>query len=222
MTTTSPALFAASGLSIAVGERLLFENLSLKLEAGECLAFRGPSGIGKTSLLRCLNRLQDPRKGELRLQGKLPEELGWPSYRRQVLLLPQSPLFTSSSLRDALELPFHFESAQRPFPEEEACSLLKRLGLPKLSEAPVARDLSQGEKQRLSLIRALLLAPRVLLLDEPTSSLDPESVEKVEALLLEKLQEGLALILVTHGEEQARRLASREIDLSPFVPGGAA
>jgi ABC-type iron transport system FetAB ATPase subunit len=136
------------------------------------------------------------------------------------LLLPQSPVFFSLSVREALANPFSFSCSRLSFPEEEARRLLDRVGLAAAFGAPEARDLSLGERQRLSLVRGLLVSPRVLLLDEPTSSLDPESIEAVEDLLAEQVGKGMAMLLVTHREAQARRLADREIDLRTFVSGG--
>lgn len=171
--------------------------VSFAVEAGECLALQGPSGSGKTLLLRALADL-DPNRGEITLNDTRRETLSGPLWRRQVVYLPANSGWWSEYVGD------HFSDWEKAIP------LLKRLGfsITALREWSVQR-LSTGERQRLALVRALVLEPQVLLLDEPTSGLDPETTSAVEQLIQQRLQLGTGVIWVTHDIAQARRMAKR-------------
>jgi phosphate-transporting ATPase len=169
----------------------------LDIADGECLALSGPSGAGKTILLRAIADL-DPNQGaEVSLDGVRREAIDAPQWRRKVTYLPA-------------EAGWWEDTVAAHFPDREAASaLLPHLNLPaEALDWPVSR-LSTGERQRLALARVLLLAPRVMLLDEPTSGLDPTATACVEAILKERLAEGAAILLVTHAPEQANRMAQR-------------
>ncbi len=173
---------------------------SLQLQSGECLAVQGPSGSGKTLLLRTLADL-DPNQGEVTLEGVSRESLSGPEWRRQVVYVPS-------------ESGWWDDYTQAHFPNwTAAIPLLKRLLLTSSIGERQVQQLSTGERQRLALIRALLLEPRILLLDEPTSGLDKAAAVAVEALLGERLATGIGVIWVTHDPAQARRLARRGLFL---------
>ena len=170
--------------------------VSFDLDAGECIAVQGPSGSGKTLLLRTLADL-DPNWGEVSLDGKRREAIPAPRWRRQVVYVPSESGWWSEHVGD------HFPDW------EETVMLIKALRLP-----PAARDwpvqrLSTGERQRLALVRALILRPKVLLLDEPTSGLDKEAARAVEQLIAERLDKGTGVLWATHDVVQAKRIASR-------------
>jgi ABC-type iron transport system FetAB ATPase subunit len=174
------------------------------LDGGEAVAVVGPSGSGKSLLLRAIADL-DPNQAEIRLDGVARAGLPAPDWRRRVTYVGPVAAWWRARVGE------HFHAAdQAALPD-----WLRRLGLP--SEAldwPVER-LSTGEGQRLSLIRALVQAPQVLLLDEPTAALDAEAAASVEALILASLSEGTAILFVTHNLEQAGRLARRCLRLEP-------
>lgn len=172
------------------------EPADLKVAPGECLALLGPSGAGKTLLLRALADL-DPGEGEAWLDGVERRHVSACEWRRRV-----GYLATESGWWEETAAP-HFRDRAR------AEALAARLGLADgVLDRPL-RQLSTGERQRLALIRLLENEPRVLLLDEPTSALDAAAEEKVEALLKERLGAGAVIVLVTHDPAQARRLARR-------------
>ena len=174
------------------------EPASFELDGGTCMALSGPSGAGKTLLLRALADL-DPAEGEVRLEGKAREQMSGPEWRRRVGYLAAEPGWWSERLEDHF-LDWPIVAAQ-----------LGRLKLtPAVAERPVSR-LSTGERQRLALLRALERAPRVLLLDEPTGPLDEEATAAVEALMREKMENGLALLWVTHDRRQAARVATTQL-----------
>ena len=174
------------------------EGISFELGAGECLAVRGPSGSGKSLLLRALADL-DPRPGRIRLNGDLRETMSGPSWRRLVAYVPAEPGWWAERTEQ------HFDHWPAVEPLLEALLLPAEIG-----DWPV-QQLSTGERQRLALARALLRTPSVLLLDEPTSALDEAATAAVETLLLARLRTGVGALWVTHDAAQARRLAQRAL-----------
>jgi phosphate-transporting ATPase len=173
-------------------------NVSFTLADGECVAVRGPSGAGKTLLLRAIADL-DPNDGAVSLDGLSRESMSGPQWRRLVGYLPAEPGWWADTVGE------HFVdwTAARP--------LIERLGLPDEARLwPMTRP-STGERQRLAVVRALLMTPKVLLLDEPTAALDAVSVEAVEALMREKIQQGLSVLWVSHDAAQAARVAQRRL-----------
>lgn len=181
-------------------QRLHIGPIDFVLEAGECVSVSGRSGAGKSVLLRAIADL-DPHKGDVWLDGRSCMSMSAPKWRRQVTYVAAESGWWHDTVRP------HFP-AQTDF----TAAFLKVGIEPSHADASVHR-LSTGEKQRLALLRALCLESKVLLLDEPTSSLDPESVEMVEQLLRERLSVGTAIILVTHDADQALRMGSRHVRL---------
>ncbi|MDQ2696132.1 MAG: ABC transporter ATP-binding protein, partial [Pseudomonadota bacterium] len=170
--------------------------LSFAVAAGECLAVRGRSGAGKTLLLRAIADL-DPSQGEVLLDGVARDAIPAPAWRRQVVYVPAESGWWGQHVAG------HVADWNRAVP------LARRLGLAaEVGDWAVSR-LSTGERQRLALVRALVLDPRLLLLDEPTSGLDESSAAAVEALLDERRQRGTAVLWVTHDAAQSRRVARR-------------
>ena len=180
------------------------EPVDLELAEGQCIALSGPSGSGKSILMRAIADL-DPNEGEVSLAGQSRESIPAPSWRRQVVYVPA-------------EAGWWADHVGGHFPDPDAAAaLMMRLGLSREAlEWEVAR-LSTGEKQRLALTRALLVNPRVLLLDEPTSGLDPDAAAKVETMLHERLADGVAVMMVTHDAKQAERMASRHYRMEKGV-----
>ena len=166
------------------------------MSEGECVAVRGPSGAGKTLLLRAIADL-DPNEGEVTLGGRDRAAMTAPEWRRLVGYLPAEPGWWAETVGQ------HFTDWLA------ALDLARRLGFSEEANAwPVSR-LSTGERLRLALIRALMVRPSVVLLDEPTAALDPASVAAVEALIGERVRDGLAVLWVTHDATQAGRVALR-------------
>ena len=210
-----PPLLQVCDLAIAAAQIPLHSQLSFMLEPGELVAVTGPSGAGKTTLLRTVCGLQDPAAGRVLLEGRAPDAWGWPQFRRRVVLVSQKPALLALTVEDNLRRPFSYRAASAaPFPQTEARRLLDALGVGTACWTQDAQTLSVGQQQRVSLIRALLLAPPVLCLDEPTSALDPDSAERVQALLSRLASErGLAALIVTHNPQQAHHWCSRQIVL---------
>jgi phosphate-transporting ATPase len=174
----------------------LLKPTSLSLSAGECIAVRGPSGAGKTLLLRALADL-DPNEGLVCLNGRDRLTIAGPEWRRLVGYMPAEPGWWADTVGE------HFSDWTA------VLAIVRDLGFPEEAKAwPITR-LSTGERLRLALIRAVMVRPKVLLLDEPTAALDPASVAAVEALITTRVRAGLAVLWVTHDAEQAKRIAHR-------------
>ncbi len=193
-------------LSIRGLSRAGLGPVDLDLEAGACVALSGPSGAGKSLLLRAIADL-DPSDGRVSLEGDERASMPAPVWRRNV-----GYLAAESGWWDDTVAP-HFADVDRAAP------LLSRLCLsPEALGWPIER-LSTGEKQRLALARLLENNPRVLLLDEPTATLDPDSRAAVERVIGERLAGGAAALIVTHDEAQAGRLAARRLTMAGGLIG---
>jgi putative ABC transport system ATP-binding protein len=198
-------LFELDRVSLTRGERPVLRDLNVAIEPG-ATAVLGPSGSGKSTLLRLLDRLADPDEGTVRFHGTDVRELDPLELRRRVGLVPQLPAPVPGTVADNVcfgpRLHGQDLDPERP---------LRLAGLdPSFAERDALR-LSVGEQQRVMLARALALEPEVLLLDEPTASLDSAATRAVEDALRDL--HGLSFVLVTHDREQAERLAERTIKL---------
>jgi ABC-type iron transport system FetAB ATPase subunit len=172
------------------------------IEAAQCLCITGASGSGKSVLLRMLADM-DPAEGELSLAGMDRRAMPASTWRQRVMLVPAQAGWWAPTVQE------HFAEATLT----NARQLADRLRLPSdIFERQVLR-LSSGERQRLALIRALVTRPNALLLDEPTASLDQDSVTAVESLLAEELARGLILVLVTHDAAQAARMGQQTLHI---------
>ena len=171
-------------------------TVSFELKDGECIALQGPSGVGKTLLLRSIADL-DPNEGTVELDGKLREALPAPVWRRRVTYVAAEPGWWADTVQA------HFN------PWDTAIPLIVRLGLSPGCGSWRIQRLSTGERQRLGLARALMLRSRVLLLDEPTSALDSTSTGVVESIIAERMSDGTSVVWSTHDSAQARRVGSR-------------
>ncbi len=189
--------------------RAILDDVSLAVPAGRFFTILGPSGSGKSTLLRCINRLIEPTSGAILLDGEPASQIPVQTLRRRVgMVFQTAALFDGAVIDNVLFGPRlrHERLDEVPFAGE----LLERVGLPRDFAGKAVGELSGGEAQRVSLARALANRPEVLLLDEPTASLDPTAGAQVERLLLRLAAETeLTSLFVTHNLDQARRVGDR-------------
>lgn len=188
------------------GPRAIVEDLSYTFSEGRFYTVVGPSGAGKTSLLRLLNRLDEPTGGAVYFRGRDYRSISPCALRRRIGYLFQTPYLFPGTVRDNLRY------ARADISDHQAFRCLRAAALPEeYLERPVDR-LSLGEQQRVALARLLVLEPAVLLLDEPTSSLDPTATETIERLVRSLVTDhALTVIMVTHQPEQALRLGGETL-----------
>ena len=211
------------GVCKRFGDRSVLDGVSLSVSGGATVALIGPSGGGKSTLLRCINGLTSFDAGEVRVGGHVlrPRQGGHGNaaevqqLRRLFGMVFQDfQLFPHlTALQNVVEAPVHVLKKPRPEAQAQGLELLKRVGLGDRAGA-YPRELSGGQKQRVAIARALAMQPRGLLCDEITSALDPELKNEVLVVLESLKREGLTLILVTHEVGFARRAADRVVVLA--------
>ncbi|MFT0546916.1 ATP-binding cassette domain-containing protein [Allopusillimonas ginsengisoli] len=211
-------LLRAQQLAFQIEGRWLWRNLTLTLQPGERLGITGPSGGGKTLLLRTLAGLEPLQQGELEYRGRALTNWQMPAYRSRVAYIPQRPALHEGSVEAALRAPFNFRAhAHSTFPLDRAHELLAALGREEHFLQQRCERLSGGEAQIVALLRTLLLEPEVLLLDEPTASLDAITVTAIEQLI-ERWMAGTcerACVWTSHDSAQLQRTCDRQITLEP-------
>jgi putative ABC transport system ATP-binding protein len=206
----TPAL-EAEHLSRAVGGKVLVDDVSVQVSAGEVMAVVGPSGAGKSSFLRLLNRLDEPTGGTVRLDGRDYRELAPRDLRRRVGMVMQSANLFSGTV--AANVAFGPRQHGEELSSDRIDAFLARVGLSGYQERDVS-NLSGGEAQRVSVARTMANAPETLLLDEPTSALDEISARRIEDLVLDIIRERqMTCVIVTHDPAQAHRIADRTMIL---------
>ena len=201
------------------GEPLVvLRNASFTINAGESLAILGPSGSGKSTLLHILGTLDRPTGGKVMLDGVDPFQLHEPElakFRNEQIgfVFQDHHLLPQLSVLENILVPAVANGAATSLQAQRAKTLIDRVGLAdRIDHRPA--ELSGGERQRVAVARALVLAPRLVLADEPTGNLDPTNAQSMTELLLQlQGDEPTILIVVTHSEQAAGQL-SRRADLS--------
>jgi putative ABC transport system ATP-binding protein len=207
--TTSDLILRTEHLRRIVKDKVLIEDATFEVRTGEVLAIVGPSGSGKSSILRLLNRLDEPTSGTVYLNQIDYREIAPRDLRRKLGMVNQRPYLFPGSVEDNLR----FGPSQRGefLSQDSIEQLLLRVGLKDYASRNVA-NLSGGEAQRVSVARTLANSPEILLLDEPTSALDATSKLDVESCIQNIVRDQrLTCILVTHDTAQAVRLAERAL-----------
>jgi len=195
-------VFELRDVTLSRDGKVILDDVSADIpEGAACIA--GPSGSGKSSLLRLLDRLRDPDRGEVRYRGRDVRTYEPLELRHRVALVPQLPALIEGTVADNIRF-----AARLAGRTPDIGAILTHAGLdPSFADRDASR-LSVGEQQRVMLARALAQEPEVLLLDEPTSALDEQARDSVEATLARLRQElGLSYVLVTHDPDQAERMS---------------
>ena len=206
-------LYCLTGVKKYHQGRLVLDIPSLDLAAGEVAVVSGPNGAGKTTLLNLLAFLTTPDEGRLQYNGREVRSVqALTTLRREVTLVAQDAYLFNTSVAKNLLYGLNLRGLDQSQRQTRIEQALRTVGLPDFAERK-ARELSSGEGQRVALARALALQPKVLLLDEPFANLDPESEAVFERVIQELPSHGCDVILVTHGREQAQRLAKRRLFL---------
>ena len=206
------ALLSVKNISLTLGNRKILDNVSLDIHAGELKVLIGPSGAGKSTLLQCINHLIPPNEGEIYLEGKkinTQSNAELCHLRQNVGMIFQDfNLFDHLTALDNICLALikvhklsKHEAQKRARKELERVGLANRAGL-------YPAQLSGGQKQRVAIARALAMQPKILLLDERTSALDPELVGEVMTVIQDLARGGMPMIMATHQMDFVRSLAT--------------
>lgn len=190
----------------------ILRGVSLDIKEGEFVNIIGPSGSGKSTLLRLLNRLSSISSGEIYYCGKNLNDVNPVSLRKEVGFVFQKPYLFGEKVKENIEYPLFIHNIS--IENDYIFSMLDQLNLDQDILEKNCNDLSGGEQQRICLIRTLMLKPKVLLLDEITSSLDPVNTKIVEEFIMKIYSEfDITIVLVTHNIQQAKRMGERTIFL---------
>jgi ABC-type polar amino acid transport system ATPase subunit len=201
------------------GDRTILDGISTSVATGEIVCFIGPSGTGKSTLLRCVNGLEDIQGGEIRFEDKVvrARHRDIIDVRRRIGMIFQHfnlyPHLTA--LENVMLAPVVVHRETRKTVEERARALFEKVRLSHRINA-YPSQLSGGEQQRVAIARALAANPHILLFDEPTSALDPETVGEVLAVMRNLAEEGRTMLVVTHEMRFAADVGTRMI----FMDGG--
>jgi tungstate transport system ATP-binding protein len=196
-----------------IAGRCLFDIPQLVIEQGRCMLLSGENGAGKTTLLKIIAGLEVPDRAEVHYQDKV---LSWKAARRlcrdQAVYLHQTPYLFDGSVADNVAYGLHRAGVTRAEARKRVAATLTWAGLEHLSQRN-ARQLSGGEKQRVALARARILSPRLLLLDEPTASMDQEARERTYFLIQRLRSEDMAVVIASHELERLMPLGDVHLHL---------
>ena len=210
-------LFEIKDLQKKFGSLTVFDGLSETICKGDVVVIIGPSGGGKSTFIRCLNLLEQPTAGKIYFEGEDITAKGFDvnKHRQKVgMVFQHFNLFPHMTVKKNITLaPVKLGLKSQAEADEQAMALLERIGLAdKANEYPAM--LSGGQKQRIAIVRALAMAPEVMLFDEPTSALDPEMVGEVLDLMRDLAKDGMTMVDVTHEMGFAREVADRVVFMS--------
>ncbi|CAL28336.1 amino acid ABC transporter ATP-binding protein [Staphylococcus carnosus] len=207
-------------LKKSFGTNDVLKNINLNVENGEVVAIIGPSGGGKSTLLRCINLLEQPDSGEIIFEGDniLNKNISLNHLRQKMGMVFQNfNLFPHKTVKENIMLaPQLLKKNDTASLKSEAEELLKKVGLEDKGDS-YPSQLSGGQKQRVAIARALAMHPDVLLFDEPTSALDPEVVGDVLHVMKKLAKEGMTMVVVTHEMNFARDVSDKVIFMADGV-----
>lgn len=218
--SSQEAILKISHLSKSFGNHEVLRDIDFEVHKGDVVSIIGASGSGKSTMLRCVNLLEEPGGGEILFHGQdiTDPKVDVPAYRAKVGMVFQNfNLFNNMSVLENCVVGQVKVAKKNPEEaKESAVRYLKQVGMePFMNAKP--RQLSGGQKQRVAIARALAMEPEVLLFDEPTSALDPQMVGEVLSVMEELAKQGLTMLVVTHEMAFARDVSSHVIYMSDGV-----
>lgn len=194
------------------GANTVLHNINVNIATSEVVVVIGPSGSGKSTFLRCLNLLEKPERGDIRIEGQslMDSRTTITHIRTEVgMVFQQFNLFPHKKVIDNITLAsIQVRKCPKEKARKKALELLEKVGLVEKADAYPA-SLSGGQSQRVAIARALAMEPKVMLFDEPTSALDPEMVGEVLAVMKQLAGEGMTMVVVTHEMGFAREVGDR-------------
>jgi ABC-type polar amino acid transport system ATPase subunit len=201
------------------GHLQVLKDVSFTIGEGEVVVVFGPSGGGKSTMIRCINRLEPISSGRVVVDGMAVQDPGTDINRLRAevgMVFQHFNLFPHLTALDNITLaPINVRKTPRKEAEEQAMALLERVGIPEKAHAYPA-ELSGGQQQRVAIARGLAMRPRIMLFDEPTSALDPEMIKEVLDVMVSLAGDGMTMVVVTHEMGFARKVAHRMM----FLDGG--
>lgn len=201
-------------LAAPLGSSYLLQDISLAVEKGDRLAIIGPSGAGKTSLLRLLNRLCEPSRGFIAFENKRYSEIPVIQLRQQITLVPQEPKLLGMTVADAIAYPLTLQNLPPAEIRERTTAWCQRLRIPEEWLDRNELQLSLGQRQLCAIARSLAMHPKILLLDEPTSALDVGIADRLLQVLSQLAStERTTILMVNHQLELARQFSDRVLYL---------
>ena len=199
-------------------DELVFNNVNLKIKAGEVISIIGKSGSGKSTLLKCINRLENINDGKIKFKGKDISEISLVELRKKIGIVFQDyNLFEHLTVLDNLIIGLiKIKGYSKKDSIHKALNILKKVNLvDKKDKYP--DELSGGQKQRVAIARTLLMGPDIILLDEPTSALDKEMKDSVLELINELVDENMTLIVVSHEDEFINKVSDRIFSFNKHI-----
>ncbi len=216
---TEQPLIQVKHLDKSFGSLKVLKDVTVDIYKGDVVCVIGASGSGKSTFLRCLNRLEEPTGGQIFFEGVdiTDAKTDINKHRQKMgMVFQQFNLFPHMTIMDNLTLaPIKLQGKKKEEIEPEAMKLLERVGLADRANA-YPSQLSGGQKQRIAIVRALCMKPDVMLFDEPTSALDPEMVGEVLGVMKDLADEKMTMVVVTHEMGFAREVSDRVF----FMDGG--
>lgn len=204
-------MIEVKNISFSYGKSAVLTDVSFTAQAGECVGILGNNGAGKSTLITCLNRIRTPSGGEVRIDGRSVRDMGRREMAQSIAYVPQKSTLSQTTVFDAVLL------GRKPYikwavgqEDLDLCAdMIRRVGLERLQLRSL-EELSGGELQKVMLARALVQQPRVLLLDEPTSNLDPKNQYEMLALVRQLAREQeITVLVVIHDLNLALRYCDR-------------